>query len=469
MRIRNKAFVISSIMCFCLVVFSFIGCGATEGNDGTGTSTLESESAEGVATDGGSTLNIYCWNTEFEERMTDYYPGYTDNGDGTGKIGNVKVVWTIVPSNDYQPALDEALLLNMTRSADERVDLFLLEADYILKYVDSDYTLDVVGDLGISESELADQYQYTKTIATSQEGKLKGVSWQATPGLFGYRRSIAIDVLGTDDPVVVQNELSDWNGFDHVADLANKKGYHMLSGPVETFRVFSNNVTQTWVDDPSSVSPKIQVDSKLIEWADMCKKYTENGWIGDNEQWTDGWNFDQSAEGKVFGFFMSTWGINFTLVGNAGEEGFGDWAVCEGPAAWYWGGTWISGARGTDNKELVVDIMRKLTCDKDNMVKMSGETQDYTNTVSGMETLAASDYKSDFLSGQNHIKLFSQAAPKIDMSKVGPYDHGLNEVFQKQMGDYIGGKCDKQTAINNFLKNAVVKYPELTYDPITVQ
>ena len=279
----------------------------------------------------------------------------------------------------------------------------------------------------------------------------------------------AIDVLGTDDPVVVQNELSDWNGFDHVADLANKKGYHMLSGPVETFRVFSNNVTQTWVDDPSSVSPKIQVDSKLIEWADMCKKYTENGWIGDNEQWTDGWNFDQSAEGKVFGFFMSTWGINFTLVGNAGEEGFGDWAVCEGPAAWYWGGTWISGARGTDNKELVVDIMRKLTCDKDNMVKMSGETQDYTNTVSGMETLAASDYKSDFLSGQNHIKLFSQAAPKIDMSKVGPYDHGLNEVFQKQMGDYIGGKCDKQTAINNFLKNAVVKYPELTYDPITVQ
>ena len=83
---------------------------------------------EPLCSDGGKVLNIYCWNNEFEQRMTDYYPGYTDNGDGTGSIGDVKVVWKINPYDDYayQNGLDEALLLNMDAPADQKVDLFLM-------------------------------------------------------------------------------------------------------------------------------------------------------------------------------------------------------------------------------------------------------------------------------------------------------------------------------------------------------
>ena len=56
------------------------------------------------------------------------------------------------------------------------------------------------------------------------------------------------------------------------------------------------------------------------------------------------WAADQGPDGKVFGFFYSTWGINFTLLGNsletpeaeggkaeAGNGIYGDYAVCEGP------------------------------------------------------------------------------------------------------------------------------------------
>ena len=309
MKNKNKVVkkLIAIMLLSCVAVLNLAGCGKQEAKSETET--------EEVCTDGGKVLNIYCWNTEFEERMTDYYPGYVDNGDGTGTIGDVKVVWTMNPYDDfaYQNAVDEALLLNMDAPADEKIDLFLMEADYILKYVDSDYTLDVVNDLGISESELSDQYPYTKEIATSQDGKLKGTSWQATPGLFAYRRSIALDVLGTDDPEEVQKSLSDWNRFEETAAKAAAKGYKMLSGSEDWFRVFSNNITKPWVDDPSSASPHIQIDDGLLEWADKCRKYYENGWMGSTALWSDEWAFDQSAEGKVFGFFYSTWGINFTL------------------------------------------------------------------------------------------------------------------------------------------------------------
>lgn len=451
----------------CLSSFLLAGCGEKEAAPPA--SEIE-KAAEPVCTDGGSVLNIYCWNTEFEERMTDYYPGYIDNGDGTGSIGNVKVIWTVNPYDDfaYQNAVDEALLLNMDAPADEKIDLFLMEADYILKYVDSDYTLDVINDLSITEAELSDQYPYTKEIATSQDGKLKGLSWQATPGLFAYRRSIAKDVLGTDDPVQVQKALSDWDNFEQTAAKAYKKGYKMLSGSEDWFRVFSNNVTKPWVDDPSSASPRIQIDDGLLEWADKCRTYYENGWMGSTSLWSDEWAFDQSAEGKVFGFFYSTWGINFTLLGNAGEEGFGDWAVCEGPAAWYWGGTWIAGARGTDNASLVANIMRKFTCDRENMVSITKGTDDYTNTMSGMTEIANSSYKSDFLGGQNHIALFAEAAPKIDMSVVGLYDQGCCDAFKAAFAGYITGEYDKVTALHKFYDAAVQSFPELTYDEINI-
>ena len=46
----------------------------------------------------------------------------------------------------------------------------------------------------------------------------------ATPGLFAYRRSIAKDVLGTDNPDKVQEALSSWDKFNSVAKKQLPKG-----------------------------------------------------------------------------------------------------------------------------------------------------------------------------------------------------------------------------------------------------
>ena len=177
----------------------------------------------------------------------------------------------------------------------------------------------------------------------------------------------------------------------------------------------------------------------------------------------------------MFGFFYSTWGINFTLLGNSLEtpvaEGgkeevgngiYGDYAVCEGPQPYYWGGTWICAAAGTDNTDIIRDVMQKLTCDEAIMKQITLDTQDYTNNEKAMEEIANSDYASDFLGGQNHIALFAEAAKKIDMSNAGPYDQGLNESFQNAFKDYFTGTVDEDTAKANFETAIKEKYPELT-------
>ena len=457
------------------MAFSLAACGGAPATSGSaGTASLPAGSAGNGASAEGKVLNIWCWNDEFQSRFNDYYPeveSVSEDKSTTTLTDGTVVKWTINPNenNNYQNKLDEALLAQESAAADDKIDIFLIEADYALKYVDSDYTLDVRADIGLTDDELAGQYKYTQDIATA-DGKLKGVTWQATPGLFAYRRSIAKDVLGTDDPEQVQQALSDWDKFNAVAEQAAAKGYKMLSGYDDSYRTFSNNVSAPWVDGTT-----VKVDPNLMKWVEQTKTYTDKGYNNKSSLWSDVWAADQGPDGKVFGFFYSTWGINFTLLGNSLEvpeaEGgkaevgngiYGDYAVCEGPQPYYWGGTWICAAAGTDNVTTVADVMRSLTCDQAIMKQITLDTQDYTNNIAAMNEIASSDFKSDFLGGQNHIARFAATAPEIDMSNAGPYDQGLNESFQAAFKDYFDGAVDMETAKANFQTSIQEKYPELT-------
>ena len=152
----------------------FAGCA------GKGTST-------GTSAKEGKVFNIYAWNEEFKGFFEKYY---------TVPEG-VTVNWIITPSADgaYQDKLDEALLNQENASADDKVDLFLAEADYIQKYTESSVTQDVAA-LGVTD--FSNTYAYTVQAASDASGVVKGVSFQCCPAALIYRRSIAKDVLGTD-------------------------------------------------------------------------------------------------------------------------------------------------------------------------------------------------------------------------------------------------------------------------------
>mgnify|MGYP000423535010 CR=1 FL=1 len=474
-KISRRNFLLASGVVTVGAALAACGGGSSSSTAASSAAPASSAAASAPAAAEGKVLNIWCWNDEFQSRFNDYYPEVkeiaADKSTTTLKDGTT-VKWTINANenNNYQNKLDEALLNQDSAADDDKIDIFLIEADYALKYVDSDYVLDVKKDIGLTDSDLAGQYQYTKDIV-SVDGSQRGTTWQATPGLFAYRRSIAKEVLGTDDPAEVQTYLSDWDKFNDVAAKAAAKGYKMLSGFDDAYRTFSNNVDAPWVDGTT-----VKVDPNIMKWVDQTKEYTDKGYNNKSSLWDSQWAADQGPSGKVFGFFYSTWGINFTLLGNSLEtpvaEGgkeevgngiYGDYAVCEGPQPYYWGGTWICAAAGTDNIPTIKDVMYSLTCDADIMTKITEDTQDYTNCKSAMDSIAADpNFGSAFLGGQNHIALFAEVAPTIDMSNAGPYDQGCNETFQSCFKDYFDGTVDLETAKKNFEDQIKVKYPELS-------
>lgn len=427
-------------------------------------------------TDTGTVVNIRVWNNEFINLFKEYYPGvqqvtelseYTiPNPAGSGRL-TVKFNMVANQDNAYQTALDTALQGQATASADNKVDMFLLEADYALKYVNTNNTVDVT-DLGITAADTANMYQYTKDVATSNN-RLKALSWQATPGLFAYRTDIAEDVFGEghSDPEYVQSKINTWDKFNAVAAQMKEKGYTMLSGYDDAYRVFSNNISQPLVD---SATGKITIDSEIVKWIKQTKDFTNNGYNKGTSLWDDTWKAEQSINGSTFGFFYSTWGINFTLKENgevknaAGENLSGKYRVCEGPASYFWGGTWLACANGSDNKSAVADIMKKMTCDQTIAKTITEETLDYTNNKPAMAELAQSTTfgpeNCTFLGGQNHIALFSSAAEKIVMDKTTRWDQGINENLQKAMVDVFLGKISLEQGYNDFFTKIKTVYPE---------
>ena len=422
----------------------------------------ETQAAVDTAADEGKVLNIYCWNDEFFRRIRDHYPNY-ENIDAThGKIGDVSVVWNITPNDDnaYQNNLDETLLRQADAAADDKIDLFLVEADYALKYVDTEFTMPVK-DLGITDADLANQYQYTKDIVTDSNGVLKGVSWQGCPGVMFYSREVAKDVFGTDDPAEIQEYVKDWDTFNETAATLKDKGYYVASSVNDTYRVYSNNVTSKWV-----VDGKINIDDNIMKWVEDSKALVDAGVIGTHELWSDDWSQGFYPEGKVFSYFGPAWLINFSMA--ADKEGsignLGGWAATEGPQGFFWGGTWLCAAAGTDNASLVKDIMLQMTANEEIMKGIVVKDDDFVNNKPAMNAMAEdANYSSKILGGQNPLAMYCAGVEGLDLSNLSIYDQGCNEEFQNALKNYFDGNTDLDGALDLFYKAVVEKYPELTY------
>lgn len=468
-----KKKMVSGLLAATMVAGLLFGCGggdtteAPAASDDTTTEAASSEDggddAAEVAEDTGKVLNIYCWNEEFKTRITDHYPGYEEVDATTGKIGDVEVKWNITPSDDnaYQNNLDETLLKQADAADDDKIDMFLLEADYALKYVDSDYTMPVA-DLGITDEDLSKQYQYTKDIVTDSNGNLKGVSWQGCPGVLFYNRDAAAEVLGTEDPAEVQEYVKDWATFNETAATLKEAGYKITATVNDSYRVYSNNVTTKWVSDDN----KVQIDDNIKAWVDDSKALVDAGETTTAELWSDDWSKGFYPDGKVFCYFGPAWLVNFSMAADTeGSIGYnGRWGATEGPQGFYWGGTWCVAATGTDNANLVKDIMLKMTTDDTIMKEIIEADDDFVNNQDVIAEMASSDYSSKILGGQNPLGIYSAGVETLDLSNISAYDQGCNEEFQGAMKNYFDGNATYDEALQQFYTAIKEKYPELTTD-----
>ena len=434
------------ILLAALMLVSVVACGT-----GTNEPAEPGDKAtQAPAVEQGKVFNIYAWNDEFKGFFEKYY-----------KVPEgVKVNWIINPSDNgvYQQKLDEALLNQATAPTDEKIDMFLAEADYIGKYVDSDYTMDIST---IGYKNAPTMYDYTIKAATDTKGVCKGVSFQCCPAAVVYRKSIAKDVLGTDVPEEVQAAIDSWEKFDAVAAQAKEKGYYMTASFAETFRAFSNNCTKPWVDENNNV----QFDDQITAWIDQTDNFIKNGYTLTAGVWDQEKTNQMFADGKTMCFFGPAWYYNFCMTNAMDPENgcVGDWCIVKGPQAYFWGGTWLLAAAGSDNTEMLKDIFETFTVNTEVLEKMVKDDNQYVNNTDVVKKFAEDpEYgNTAILDGQNDIAVFYELAKDIKWENHTNYDQILNEGLQNKLQEYYNGSVDKDTAMKNFYAYVKEQYANL--------
>ena len=403
-------------------------------------------------------FHVYAWNTEFQGFFYKYVSDEKTNDlSKTVHIDGKEVKFTIVPSDNgaYQEALDKALEKNATAGKADKVDLFLAEADYILKYTNSEYTKDV-SNLKYKDQKVdfSNCYQYTVEASSDSNGVVKGASFQCCPAGVIYRRDIAQAVLGVSEPEEVQAKIDSWEKFNAVAAQMKTKGYYMTASFAETYRAFSNNVSKPWVDKDN----KLQFDDQITAWMDQADLFVKNQYTLTSGIWDTETTNEMKNSGKAFCYFGPAWYYNFCMgpAQEGDDNSFGKWGLVEGPASYFWGGTWMLAATGGDDDELVAKTINAFTIDTTVTRELAfQESQFVNNTKINAAVSGFYDYMNEgnkFLGGQNDTKLYLEGAAKIKFQNQTIYDQYCNEGLQNKFQEYLKGASGvtKEVALNNF-------------------
>ena len=458
----------------CMMASMVTGCGG--GNDTSSSSSDDSEadvtataddsSDDTSSSSGKDVINVWAFTDEVPNMIEKFKESHPDF--------NYEINSTIIATTDgaYQPALDQAL----SAGGADAPDIYCAESAFVLKYTQGDMASFAApyDDLGIdtqAEIDEAKIAQYSVDIGTRpDDGKVVGLGYQATGGAFIYRRSIAKDAFGTDDPDEIADIIGagtqSWDKFFDAAETLKGKGYGIVSGDGDLWHAVENSSDTGWV-----VDGKLNIDPKREEFLDLSKKLKDNDYHNDTQDWQDAWFADMKGEGEkgIFGFFGPAWLINYTLAPNCGGEKvgegtYGDWAVCAPPIGFFWGGTWVLANKDSEKKEAIGQIIDWITldCTEDGLQYMWANgtfapnddgTPGTKDCVASETVMNMSNGELDFLGGQNMFDVFGEANSYANGKNLTQYDETINTYWRDQVRQYTAGEKDRDAAITDFKQN----------------
>lgn len=467
----------ATTLCLAMVSGCLAGCGTTAGGSGAdanasseetgGETTSTTEETTSTTGEKKGTINLWSFTDEVPKMVDKYVELHPDFA--------YDVETTIIATTDgaYAPALDQAL----ASGGADAPDMYCAEAAFALKYTQGDAssyaaTYEELGidiDNKLSEAGIA---QYSVDIG-SRDGEVVALGYQATGGAFIYRRSIAKDAFGTDDPAEVCKAIGggsgNWDKFFEAAETLKGKGYGIVSGDGDIWHAVENSSEKGWIVDGA-----LNIDPKREEFLDISKKLKDNDYHNDTQDWQEAWFADMKGEGTkgIFGFFGPAWLINYTMVGNSGgnapgEGTYGDWAVCEPPVGFFWGGTWLLANKDmdADKKAAVGDILEWITLDSSEdglQYAWANGTIDWDNdpstptskdSVASSTVMSKSNGELEFLGNQNMFDAFVPANDYANGKNLTQYDETINSYWRDAVRTYTSGEKTREEAIESFKQN----------------
>lgn len=407
-----------------------------------------------------STKELVIWS--FTDEMDTIVAKFKEDRKPDYKITVVKAS-TISHHNKLTQAL---------RTGVSAPDVFTIEYAFAKNFLESGKLISLSSDGFDLETKAREElYAYTVDFMTDSSSKLRALTWQATPGAFFYRRSTAKTYFGTDDPIEIQKQFSDFDKFKQ----STEKLYNDSNGKVKILsslddirRVYLANRTTGWLNNGN----ELDLEQQVYDYMDMAK-YLQGGttkekYINGATEQQESW-FNDMSNPNVFGYFLPTWGLHYYLkryAVNGDRDATGDWAVIEGPSTFVDGGTWMAAREGSKMTKEAKEFLEYVMFDEGFLKSWAESTGDFLSNKKIVDEIK-DDFSDSFLSGQNHYSFFASIVDNINVNYVSAYDNSLDGMFKEQVVFYARGEKDRKVALTDFIEIVKSNYPQWTYPTIS--
>ena len=388
----------------------------------------------------------------------------------------VNVETVVIEPADYPTKVQTALMGGETEP-----DIIVGEPQMLEDFYDNGFFADL-DEMGAKDYE-GQIVDYVWKVGQDSEGIQRAISYQITPAGIYYRRDIAQEVFGTDDPEEIGKLFADYDTILQTAQTLKDAGYRIFASDAE-INYFSGD--SAWV-----VDNKLNVSDARFDYMDLVIDLYQNDLTAYANQWSTPWYQAMSGEvpiltaeiqnyeddsvnvwdaeafeeatadlekTTVFAFGLPSWGV-LTMRDNVGETS-GKWGVCAGPAYGFGGGTYIGISSLSEKKDLAWDFVKFCTLDE--------ETADWWIDYSEGDTVslisALEKHKDDANEVYGGEKLYSfwlEQAKGIDYSKVTKYDKVIGDAWGAAISSIKTGQATKDEALATFYDTIESTYPEI--------
>lgn len=376
---------------------------------------------------------------------------------------NVTINFEVIPGNEHQHKVQTAVA-----SGVDVPDIYTVKTDFVKMIANSDKYYDDLFGEPYNATHLRDNLEpYTVEVGSDANGGLRAVTWQCPVVAIYYRRSIAKELFGTDDPSDISAMFKDMDSIVTVARQINEKsnGEIKLIGAYDQLRpLYCGNMSAPFVKDGV-----INIDPMLIEYFETAKiLYDEDL---DMKTQTGNANFSGlMAEGKMFSLISATWALNFQLM-PVYPDTEGDWGLASPPVPSTMGGTWMGIYPGTKHKEEAYTFINYVFTNEDFLFKYATELGDYVSNPKVQKTIAELPPEETiklpvfkFCNNQNVYEFFNNELKNgVRAELFSEYDYNITNtgILFSAIDMYITGQKTLEEAINQYCDDLIAIYPDL--------
>ncbi|MEY8354574.1 ABC transporter substrate-binding protein [Lachnospiraceae bacterium 54-53] len=378
---------------------------------------------------------------------------------------NINIELVVVPGAEQQEKI-----MGAAATGEDVPDLFTSRTQFVKAMVDSDRYYADLSSAPFNAGDWGEQLEpYIVEVGTEDStGALRALSWQCPVGGIYYRRSMAKDIFGTDDPAEMAKIFGSFDSLIDAArkvrDKTNGTVYFTADAPQDLMFMGITNAGGFIADDKLNTGEEIKA---LFEYTKIM--YDEDltmGYVSDGTA-----TAAAISEDKVFCTAKPTWGLNYNIMPNFPDQA-GDWALTSGPYPYTSGGTWIGISKDTEYPEECYLFLKFILTDEAFIRSYAIDIGDYVSNVAVQQEMEIfmNEEGADldivkYLGGQNPYAYWNEELAKgINPEAFSQYDEYFGFYLMDALESYGIGNADFEKALQQYREDCQSYAPNLIVD-----